>query len=675
MPDGPEAPQPYIAHIAEENPHNPWDNLALVETQMTRRSLPVTDPTVDFDSVASILEHAEYVPRGWAPRPLAELIRRRLELGIDENIHDATYWLFSFKCPEKLGGEKLYDPEEEMVLVTAAFAAEDPSKLPTTERRIDELFSSDVRANAYRQILAGEIQDGQDFAHKLMNQELGPWGSTISSDKDLKELLNRCRQYGLVVGKDKQAQTLHNLRKLAECRKAYNHDAQAWVQTHGTTPREKLVKAWMARRGALRDGTLDNPNAILAWERTNGIKQTYMEMEDEGTLPPNVTLEALEENQGFINELSRFYDRQTTIRALGDFLYAEPHRTQESFFPAAAVELSGGSRMEVFAKDDPRILTIGEETRCCMTPVGEAKSCVRAAYTYPDVSIMALYDPDGNVAAHSVMFVNVGHRLPTIVVDNIETNEGRDRDRVLALYQEFFAEYLQRDEMGTFDTVNLGVRRDEHYATQLKAVDSITPVIDYSDAKEQVLLYQKQPDFAPGFVPMDDGFRGTYASMEERIYGRDTQAEEPEDVLLQSRQYPGIHSYVITGDEGEVAGYVIAAEMPEAEALDETDLEARQDHLVLYIADLALLPEYRGQGHARTAFEGLLKVASRKELPILFQARDATSWQLIQARRQELEIRGYGLEVLGNDPDYFEEGAGAHLVRIARSEEAVHSTP
>lgn len=597
-------------------------------------------------------------------RPLAALIRRRVELGIDANIHDATYWLSEFACPEKVGGEIMYDSEGEVTLAIAAFAAEDPSKLPSSDARIDELFVSDIRANAYRALRDGSISDGNDFEHKLVAGELGePEGLTVY-EANIKHGLNECVKRGFMVNKEHQAATLQSLHEIAERRKRYNREAQAWLQTHGTTPREKLVNAWKARRAALRDGAEDNPNAILAWERENGIKRAFAEMEEEGTLPPNIDLESLDTNRGFINELSRFYESRTIIRALGDFL---EKYSPEAVFPAGNVELSDGYRVEVFAKNDPRNLTIGQETRCCMTPSGEARSCVEAAYGNPDVSIMALYDPDGDVAAHSVMFTRPGIDPSAIVLDNIETNEGRDRNRVVDLYREFFAEYLRHEAMGGFDTVNLGKRHDEEYLTPLKATRAILSPLNYSDAEEQVLLYQKDPDFGPAFVPMTRNFVNIYVPMEKAIYGHDSTPLPPAS-WFSSQKEPWSHSYVIIAEDGETRGYVMAAEVSEEEALDETDMDAKADQYVLYVADLAILPQYQGLGYGRKAIEGMLKIAARRKLPLLFQAHDSTSWPIIQSKRAELEDRGFRVEVLDHDTDYFDTGKGAHLVKISKTD-------
>ncbi len=632
-------------------------------------SLEKVPAEVDFDSVKSILDHAFRVPEGWAKKPLAELIRRRVELGIDNDIHDATYWLSEFACPNSVDGEPTNSHQTELLLATAAFSSEDPSKLPTSDRKIDALFTNKATANSYRALLLGDVDDPQELVWKLMDGELG-YGTSL--DQELIAVLAECQTHGLVVGKHRQAQALQALNKMAEIRTRYQREAQTWVQTHGTTPREKLVAAWKVRRTALKEGVADNPTALIAWDewdKGNRIKRAFSGMEQEGTLPAHITYEHLDEYPEFIKELSQAYDSNTAIIALAGFIEGY---SPEAVFPTANMELSDGSRMEVMAKDDIRIFTVGGETRCCMTPTGRARSCVEAAYSNPNVSIMALYNPDGDLTAHSMLFTNQNQDASVIVVDNIETSRGRNMNRITALYQEFFTAYLQQEELAAFSTVHVGSNPEigAYTGPPLKAekMVSVTPGV-YSDAKDQFLLYDKNPVFGIEFVPTTAS-SGLYLSdLEAAIYGSDANHVVSQRHEIDTQYIPQVHSYLVEAPDGETAGYMVAYETFVSDIVGPDENVPFEASRALYIDDLALLPEYQGKGYGEKAFNGMLKVVEQEEKPLFFHARDSTSWPIIEAKRADLEARGFEVEVLSHDPDYFDTGKGARLVRVVKKQE------
>lgn len=643
------------------NPHNPFriGGLEALLHQVAEPVDPKSHEDVDLTSVDSILAHAEYVPEGWSRVPLASLIRQRIELGIDENIHDATFWLSEFECPRVVNGEIAHDEWTEMTVVVAALFGQDPSKLPTSERKIDTLFTSEVMANAYRAMRAGYVSNS---AQVINNLQAGNWGRAGVMDGELARLIANCENHGLVVSKEKQAEALQALGEMAGVRQRYGHEAQGWLRNHGTTPREKLVKAWKARSSALKFGVADNPNAIIAWEKANGIKVIFSHMEDEGALPANIDHEELDKHQAFIQELSRVYEGRTVIEALSGFI---EKYSPEVVFPAASTELSDGSHMEVLSKNDPRIFTVGGDTGCCMTPTGMGRSYIEAAYSDPRVSIMALYDPEGDLAAHSVIFTNPEYEPSALVIDNIETNQGRNRDRVAKLYQEFFSTYLQRPELAGFDTVILGMHSDEKFEIPLKTHSRIPTIMERSDAQRQAVLYERNPDFDPAeFVPMSVSFRQIYPIMEKAIYGPDANGAALEAYESASTASPGIHSYVIQSKEGSPVGYVIAYETSEYVAAGRAK---DQQETVIYIDDLGILPQHQGSGYGEKALTGMLKLAERKQKPLLFHVRDHSSWPIIESKQPELEARGFKVEVLEHDSNYFSQGHGARLVRLTRA--------
>lgn len=652
------AAPPLEGYRAIEDPQNPFKvgGISNVVHTLVEEQPPAE---ADLNSVNSILAQAEYVPRGWAKVPLAKLIRRRIELGIDENIHDATYWLSEFECPKSVEGKKSYDPVVETTLVMAALYGEDPSKLPTSETKIDSLFASEVMMNGYRGIISGEITDALEFERQIMDGNLG---YPTMADGELSRLLLNCQRHGLVVGRDKQTQALQMLNQLAAVRKEYNHEAQTWLQTHGTTPRDKLVRAWKARQSALRNGVADNPNAIVAWEKAHGLHATVVDMQRDGSLPSNVGTEELTSNSEFVEELSRLYDGRKVVKALGDFLRGY---SPEALFPVAETELSDGFRAEILGKDDPRIFTVGGDTRCCMTPGGMANSCIEAGYSNPNVSILALYDTEGDLAAHSVLFTNPDHAPFTIVIDNIETNEGRDRNKIAELYFEFFEMYLKREELAAFDTVNLGMHNTEIFNQSFASTEPVPSVISQSDAHKQALLYQREPVFGPEYIPMDSHSVKRLSEMEREIYGPDSDGGSFSQRAIETRSNPRTHSYLIKGKDGGDVGYVLAYEVDASEAADGKNIEGGE-RPVLYIEDLGILPQHQRDGHGEKAFIGMLKLAERKNKSLLFHASDQTSWPIIESKKAGLEAQGFSVKVHNHNPDYFDDGRGAHLVEITR---------
>jgi len=504
---------------------------------------------------------------------------------------------------------------------------------------------------------------------RLMNGQLG-YGTAL--DQELVAILTECQDQGLVVSKETQAQTLQALNKMAGIRTRHQREAQAWVQSHGTTPREKLVAAWKVRSAALLDGAADNPNALIAWDdwdRGNRIKKVFSDMEQQGKLPAGITYEQLDEYPEFIEELSRAYDSQTAIIALAGFV---ERYSPDTVFPAFNVGLSNGSRMEVLAKDDTRIFTVGGETRCCMTPTGRAQSCIEAAYSNPDVSIIALYDQNDDLAAHSIVFTNQHQDPSVIVVDSIETNQGRNKDRITALYQEFFAAYLQQEELAAFNTVHLGSNPNigKYEGPPLKAEETISALRGvYSDAKDQFLLYDRNPVFGIEFVPTTASSGLRLSDLEASIYGLDANHLVPPRNEIDSQYIPQVHSCIIEAPDGETAGYMIAYETFVSDIIGPNENVPLEESRALYIDDLALLPKYQGEGYGEKAFNGMLKVAEREGKPLFFHARDTTSWPIIEAKRTDLEARGFDIEVLAHDPDYFDTGKGARLVRVAKKPE------
>lgn len=85
---------------------------------------------------------------------------------------------------------------------------------------------------------------------------------------------------------------------------------------------------------------------------------------------------------------------------------------------------------------------------------------------------------------------------------------------------------------------------------------------------------------------------------------------------------------------------------------------------VLYVDDLALLPKHQGKLNGFFAFKKILQLADANGVPVIFHAKDDSSWELIKGREKVFERYDYKFEVIEHDKGYYDNGQGAHLVRV-----------
>ena len=197
--------------------------------------------------------------------------------------------------------------------------------------------------------------------------------------KELKEIISReevRENFSSLIG---------DLRFIGKKRTEYIDTAQTWLSNHGTTPRAILTYAWMNRESALADGCDDNPRAIKQWADLNTIRYSFNEMRENGSLPDNIKREDLLRYSPILAELVRHYDGVIAIKTLA--------KLKEKFnpdfeIPPMKIDLGEGWIGEVLLKNDPRGMTIGNDTGCCMTLGGVSSSCIEAGYEKPEYGFL-----------------------------------------------------------------------------------------------------------------------------------------------------------------------------------------------------------------------------------------------------------------------------------------------
>ena len=123
------------------------------------------------------------------------------------------------------------------------------------------------------------------------------------------------------------------------------------------------------------------------------------------------------------------------MTALGHFDALQPVPAEEDHFSPAKVELNSDWTAEVISRNDPRGFTIGVDTGCCMTLDGVSESCIWAGYSDSRYGFM-LFSKNGVVRAQSLMYINPDVDATTLVMDNIEVNQGTPLPEIQDLYRQ-----------------------------------------------------------------------------------------------------------------------------------------------------------------------------------------------------------------------------------------------
>jgi hypothetical protein len=258
----------------------------------------------------------------------------------------------------------------------------------------------------------------------------------------------------------------------------------------------------------------DNARSVEQWQAHNALEELVVGMEASGELAKSgfTAQELLSRKwKDARTELVRVLSVQNMVTAMSVMKSAQEKRNwDEKVLPASSVQVmpeqeEGGSdwseapasvrswTYEVLDKDDPRGFTIGPDTGCCMTVRGKARSCITAGYELKNAGFVALYDPDGRLAAQSFWFVHPDSP-DKLVMDNIEAVKGRNMHKILGLYRQGIEAVLknasEHSDASLIRYAQVGEGCTKVDLGDLDRVDSVPKLDDaiYSDARHQRLL-------------------------------------------------------------------------------------------------------------------------------------------------------------------------------------------
>ncbi len=170
------------------------------------------------------------------------------------------------------------------------------------------------------------------------------------------------------------------------------------------------------------------------------------------------------------------------------------------------------------------------------------------------------------------------------------------------------------------------------------------------------------------FSPLTQDDIPLVTEIERRIYPEAVRTEDFEEELGDALEDPEHNaSFVMKNRENNIdvpIGYAIAYG-------EESELDG-EDGPVLYVSDLALLPEYQRKGAGRAMLYHLLEIAEQHRLPIEFHAREGTSYQALKHAEGELASHGYRITHDEFLPDFYNnddrpEAENAHFVRLEKN--------
>lgn len=282
-------------------------------------------------------------------------------------------------------------------------------------------------------------------------------------------------------------QLLHKLKTLSAHRKQYIDDATDWLTRHTSVRNDKLVRAWGDRPLALAHGVEDRAEAIISWAKKNAFYIAVGEYTAKHEVSQDDMDGVLDRFAAFVPELTARYAADESLKAL---LNLEKVHNPAADFPAATITLNGGYTFEIVDKNSPDGLTIGYDTGCCMTLGGISEDCIWAGYSDQRYGFCVLREPSGKIVAQSLLWHNPDDATGVMVLDNIETNRGRNIKRVKSQFQKALQQYFSSGiSAAPIRKVHLGTGYLEISTEGLSPVKSVKrPTKIYTDAEDQVLL-------------------------------------------------------------------------------------------------------------------------------------------------------------------------------------------
>ncbi|MCA9330524.1 hypothetical protein KC957_00595 [Candidatus Saccharibacteria bacterium] len=277
-------------------------------------------------------------------------------------------------------------------------------------------------------------------------------------------------------------------------------DAELWLGQYAKQPIKavKLIGAWKSRPIAQANGIKDNPRDILNFVAEKGVMIFAGDAMTDGRT--EVTPEEFLQYDELIAHVGSTYSPAVTFGAIERIAaFKREHGSYPAkIMPAVSTAVVVGDETyaaEILSPDDPRGLTIGFDTGCCMTLGGASDSCIWAGYEDARYSFFAVYDSAGKLRAQSVMYVVEEDDKSILVVDNIEANQGTNLGKVADVYRTALVEFIQEKKLD-ISAIHIGVGyTPAEVMKQLpKAPTSpATPLPDvYSDAASQRLLWSRE---------------------------------------------------------------------------------------------------------------------------------------------------------------------------------------
>ncbi len=672
---------------------------------------------------------------------IGKVILTRLNAGVERSLHDATMWLKYFDIPETThdikrikqdladGAEieslddytiKLKDESLERELLTQIFFAnkEDRKKLRLSNKpqKIARLFSSPANAFVYQELLDYIKDDSvqRDFVEETASEASSYYDEYLSDEgkirkddfiSDVEWALSQMdydlvtndieEEFDLTPGKKSPREIslmVQELGNLGERRKKYANEATAWITNYKMAPHDSLTSAWKDRASALKlgaDDTLKSINDTMTRRAfLESVRDSY-EFRTSGLTEEDLT----GRYEPFVEELTRqrgknrTYSTDTIITGIN---YYDKMHNPKKICPAAEYKLEhklGSYVGTVLAHNDPRGMTIGLDTGCCMTVEGYSYSCIQSGYRDENAGFFALYESDGQIVAQSYFYFNPDEP-EVLVMDNIEANQGRDANTIVDLYGDFFRKYLKErfkeDSEWQIREVHVGTQYGELVKPIVNRLLEASIVLNpdrsvYTDAEnDQRLLFRltdeeineaRQANSEPidnrtklmpthkaiiSNSPLTDSQAEIIKDLEARLYPAEMRQYEDEDFLNSELSMPGVENYSFIMDTQtdatkESIGYCIAYE-----ADSETDSDS--DKKCIYVADFGILSDYRLG--VRTALNGLDELLSRVKEggydKIEMEARESTSYRLLTSPvgQRVLDARGFRLSDYGESESF-----------------------
>ena len=496
---------------------------------------------------------------------------------------------------------------------------------------------------------------------------------------------------------------VQKLNTYGQRRKEYADEATTWLTKYKLAPNRSLSKAWRDRAVALSLGaedklksindTMSKHNFEINAERTYAFRRSHLEMEDfKGRY------------SSFVDELTRdrgeyhSYSTEDIIDAITD--YDKIHNS-EKLLPEKEIRLQhkkGQYIGTILAHDDPRGMTIGLDTGCCMTVHGASYSCIESGYRDKNAGFFALYEDNGQIVAQSYFYTHP--REPEVLVmDNIEANQGRDANTIVDLYSDFFKTYLKerfaKDPEWKIREVHIGTQYGKLVKPIVTRLPEATIVLNpdssiYTDAKDdQRLLFRltdkeidkaraanTEPDdntvkLTPthrttvGTTSISQSQAALIQDLEAQLYPPEMRQYDNEEFLNDELSMPSAEDYsfimdIQTDATKESIGYCIAYEA-------DSETEPNSHEKCVYVADFGILPGYRNG--LRTAINGLDQLLSRVKAKgktkIEMEARESTSYRLLTSSLGQRILQARGFKLVDYGPsEQFSDSERTYLISL-----------